>query len=256
MKIFSKLNRFRYMRTKFWFDYEKQIIQQLLSEELLKDLHEIIEDQFNHLYEAYRSTDPDIIEADYAFSTDKFWDYNKEFRLCIFKANEATGEVHFGGGMLGGIKVKPYNHIRDLKKLSLSSITLEKIEIKRIDITNLPKVNGWVKSLEDSGLLKRLEEPKEIDYSVEEKLLHKDYKKLFQACSSASMIINKEEFYFLEPDEISIVENSYIPILDLRDLGGLAVDIETSKIMYIHDELVWSEKDLAKSIKRLFSQLS
>jgi len=223
----------------------------------------LIKYQTDRLAWADREFKIDIFKAIFAYrGITEFWKNYNVFDLCKIKADNATGLIQFGGGMFGGIHILPNEPVANPAKFEL--INPQSADIKILYPVKLPKAKGWVKQAENDGYLQRDDAPKDLEALVPLDLLHPQYLELFEQCSAASITVGGECFGFLGPHETEVFHDEaigdYVPIVDLRDMGGLVSFVRDGKPVVGWmggggSEIDWSEPDLQKAIVRLWHEM-
>jgi hypothetical protein len=189
-----------------------------------------------------------------------FYDVTDEFTLCNVRASNAEGVIRFGGGMLSQIRLTPKVAVLNPKSFHLQDVAIDHINVPPVVLPHM--ATGWVAHLEASGLLRRYGKPRDTVILPTDSPAWRHYLELFAQCADAAFVLNSELFYFRPPADTSIggghLNDTWLPILDLRELGGLAITTAKNggnEVSLVEDgDIVWSERDLVAAIKRLYAE--
>jgi hypothetical protein len=254
MNLLARFHRWRLAKTDYWLPYEEQIHELLTSDSRLAELHDVLQIQIASLYVAYRSCDPNTLSAKYAYTATEFYDVSDEFTLCGIQATNARGSVHFGGGMLSEIRITPVGIVNDPKVFRIADASLVNVTIPKY--VPPPPATGWVAELEEKGILIRYGVPKDEAMPGADCPAYQQYNELFNQCDQAAVQLQSETFYF-HPPPLRPVEDrklgDWMPLLDLRELGGLALTRAEDgcvRVSYMLDGCIeWTEPDLVSAIE-------
>ena len=260
MRLLARFHRCRLSETSYWLPYERQLHEVMIHDGRPASIRDILVDQFATLFKAYRSRRVSEVAAIYSYRCSLFYDVTDEFNLCEIRASNAEGVVQFCGGILSQIRLTPKITVPNPNRFRLENLTIDRIHIS--PVVQPPPGIGWVAMLEADGLIRRHGAPRQSANLPEASLAHRQYGELFAQCAEAVFVFKSESFYFLPPDA-SFCENgrrasTWIPVLDLRELGGLAIttcdngDVVVSRVA--GSAVAWSEPDLVTAIMRLHTE--
>ena len=260
MHVIARFHRWRLAQTTYWLQYEEQLHQLLVSDPRLAAVKEALRDQIATLHVAYRSPALSELAATYSYRCSTFYGVWDDFTLCHVDAANAQGVVCFGGGMLSQIRLTPTETVRNPKTFRLEGARLTDISIPAV--TSPLAASGWIAELEGKGILSRFGAPREAVSAASDHPAHQQYAELFAQCASASFNLDSERFYFLSPVASRPVNSrkigEWLPVLDLRELGGLAITNARSgavEVSLLEDGvIVWSEPTLAGALERLHAE--
>lgn len=261
MNVIARFYRWRHRQTKYWLPYELQLHQLLASDRHVEPLRKVLSDQIATLWIADRSQDPTELAATYSYQCSQFYGVTDEFILCEVHAANAYGVICFGGGMLASIRLKPSTAVVNPTKFRLKNPTIMNVRIP--SVVDPSGTSGWIADLENDGILRRFGTPGNDLVTPNVSPTHCQYIELFDHCAEAAVLLKSEPFYFLPPASTSPVNDgrigSWLPVLDLRDFGGLAITIddngESVISLLIDGSMEWSESDLVKAIRRVHAEL-
>jgi hypothetical protein len=257
MSLIGYFHRWRLAKTTFWLPCEQQIHQILLADSRFSPVKDVLADQLASLYIAYRSLQQPEWASTFSYCCGRFYDASEVFTLCRIEASNAEGLIIFGGGMLSEIRLRPNRHV-----LNPATFKLEGLQLNDVFIASATEplvTTGWIADFERRSLLSRYGRPAYDLPPVLDQAPYEEYAAIFRGCENASINIGAEQFEFLPPCEAAVIAksqaNNWLPILDLRDLGGLAIarlPDGRPQVSYLVDgRQVWSEPSIPRAIERL-----
>jgi len=259
VRLLAIIHRWRLANTQYWLPYEEQIHDLLLADPRLNELHGLLRAQIGSLYVAFRSPSVSELSATYSYHTSTFYGVTDRFTLCQIHANNAGGSVQFGGGMLSTIRITPNLMVVNPKAFRFTEASLADVYIPAY--VPPPPPTGWVADLEEKGIVIRYGCPTDRTTALADYPAFHQYADLFNQCSDASIQLDSEAFDFHSPP-LSVIEDhklgSIVPIVDLRELGGLAITRaanDSAAVSYLVDgRIEWTRPDLISALKFLHLQ--
>lgn len=261
MNLIARFHRWRLAETTYWLQYESQIHHLLLADSQIATLCEVLRDQIENLDIAYRSRDLSELNATYSYRGTRFYDVSDRFTLCRVIADNATGLVQFGGGMLSEIRLTPNVCVANPQSFRLECARVTEVFVPTAERPIFGA--GWIADMEEKGILARFGAPRNAVSAISDHPAHQQYADLFAGCAEASINLSSETFHFLAPVDSGADDaprsEAALPILDLREFGGLVImrtPTGAAEVCWENGSIVWSEPNLAGAIQRLHSEFA